>query len=138
MGWFVQRETYPKFFEIRNDCMQNSGNVTWLVSLLIRKIWWRCHENSITCYLIYSCYINTNSRRFTCLHFSHLPIGPIRSRGRCESSHQPIKGKDSDFFFSLLLWVVRLKSDKYQPEHLTSVSHFKRTTVEATFGQRLD
>lgn len=39
---------------------------------------------------------------------------------------------------SLLLRVVRLKSDKYQPEHLTSVSHFKRTTVEATFGLRVD
>lgn len=109
--------------------------------LLIRKrgqIWWRCHANSITtCYLMYSRCININFHRFICLHFSRLSIGPIRSRGRFKCSLRPMKGKALDFF-SLLLRVVRLKSDKYQPEHLTSVSHFKRTTVEATFGLRVD
>lgn len=100
-------------------------------------VWWGRHKNSITaCYLKYSCYTNTSTASWTaCMHTLQLSLhwsnqesvvlqGPIKSQ-------YPV-------FFSLLLWVVRLKSNKYQPEHLTSVSHFKRTTAETTFGLQVD
>lgn len=106
------------------------------LSLLIRKrgqIWWRCHANSITtCYLMYS---------RTCTVYLLTLQPPLHWPNQESEALQvfSLPNQKRGFrLFSLLLRVVRLKSDKYQPEHLTSVSHFKRTTVEATFGLRVD
>lgn len=90
-----------------------------------------------TCYLMYSCYINTSLHRLTADSSATSPLVQSGVGGVAKILVAQSKAR-IQIFSSLLLWVVRLKSDKYQPEHLTSVSHFKRTTVEATFGLRVD
>lgn len=83
------------------------------------------------CYLKYTCYTNIS----TCKH-SVSPL--VQSQVSADASFARTNQRAVSRIFPLLLWVVRLKSNKYQPERLTSVSHFKRTTAEITFGLLLD
>lgn len=57
-----------------------------------------------------------------------LAIGPITSLEWWTVYRGPIQDQ-YPVFPPLLLWIVWLKSNKYQAERLTSVSHFRRTTA---------
>lgn len=81
-----------------------------------------------------------NYSNLSCLHACISAVSPLVQSEVCNVATFLSAQSNASilYFFPLLLCLVRLKSAKYQPEYLTSVSHFKRTTAETTFGLQVD